>query len=88
MELLHLVYRQYRWPFLTVIFLSLASAALGIGLIAFINQQLIKAVSPTLQVLPGFIGLLVLLMTVTLASQLALTVLEPPLCLPPARATD
>ncbi|AYH47163.1 multidrug ABC transporter permease/ATP-binding protein [Dickeya fangzhongdai] len=75
MELLHLVYRQYRWPFLTVIFLSLASAALGIGLIAFINQQLIEAVSPTLQVLPGFIGLLVLLMAVTLASQLALTVL-------------
>ncbi|MCA6997772.1 multidrug ABC transporter permease/ATP-binding protein [Dickeya solani] len=75
MELLHLVYRQYRWPFLTVIFLSLASAALGIGLIAFINQQLIEAVSPPLQVLPGFIGLLVLLMTVTLASQLALTVL-------------
>ncbi|MCA7011357.1 multidrug ABC transporter permease/ATP-binding protein [Dickeya dadantii] len=75
MELLHLVYRQYRWPFLTVILLSLASAALGIGLIAFINRQLIEAVSPTLQVLPGFIGLLVLLMAVTLASQLALTVL-------------
>ncbi|WP_038900531.1 multidrug ABC transporter permease/ATP-binding protein [Dickeya dadantii] len=75
MELLRLVYRQYRWPFLTVILLSLASAALGIGLIAFINRQLIEAVSPTLQVLPGFIGLLVLLMAVTLASQLALTVL-------------
>lgn len=75
MELLRLVYRQYRWPFLTVILLSLASAALGIGLIAFINRQLIEAVNPTLQVLPGFIGLLVLLMAVTLASQLALTVL-------------
>ncbi|WP_038910488.1 multidrug ABC transporter permease/ATP-binding protein [Dickeya dadantii] len=75
MELLRLVYRQYRWPFLTVILLSLASAALGIGLIAFINRQLIEAVSPTLQVLPGFIGLLILLMAVTLASQLALTVL-------------
>ncbi|MEI7254969.1 multidrug ABC transporter permease/ATP-binding protein [Dickeya dadantii] len=75
MELLRLVYRQYRWPFLTVILLSLASAALGIGLIAFINRQLIEAVSPTLRVLPGFIGLLILLMAVTLASQLALTVL-------------
>ncbi|WP_192458120.1 multidrug ABC transporter permease/ATP-binding protein [Musicola keenii] len=75
MELLHLVYRQYRWPFMAVIALSLASAALGIGLIAFINRQLIETVNPSLQVLPGFIGLLLLLMAVTLASQLALTML-------------
>ena len=36
MELLVLVWRQYRWPFISVMALSLASAALGIGLIAFI----------------------------------------------------
>ncbi|EHC62475.1 Putative ATP-binding component of a transport system [Salmonella enterica subsp. enterica serovar Johannesburg str. S5-703] len=41
MELLILVWRQYRWPFISVMALSLASAALGIGLIAFINQRLI-----------------------------------------------
>ena len=40
MELLVLVWRQYRWPFISVMALSLASAALGIGLIAFINQRL------------------------------------------------
>jgi len=75
MELLRVVYRQYRWPFLMVILLSLASAALGIGLIAFINTQLINRFDGSLAVLPQFLGFLVLLMAVTLASQLALTTL-------------
>ena len=55
--------------------LSLASAALGIGLIALINQRLIETVDTTLMVLPEFLGLLLLLMVVTLGSQLALTTL-------------
>ncbi|WCG82213.1 multidrug ABC transporter permease/ATP-binding protein [Pectobacterium sp. A5351] len=75
MELLRIVYQQYRWPFLAVILLSLLSAALGIGLIAFINLQLIEAVNQSLSVLPQFLGLLLLLMGVTLVSQLALTTL-------------
>ncbi|MFJ5429790.1 multidrug ABC transporter permease/ATP-binding protein [Pectobacterium actinidiae] len=75
MALLHIVYQQYRWPFLAVILLSLLSAALGIGLIAFINLQLIETVNQSLGVLPQFLGLLLLLMGVTLASQLALTTL-------------
>ncbi|ATF91809.1 ABC transporter ATP-binding protein YojI [Cedecea neteri] len=75
MELLRVVYRQYRWPFLMVMALSLASAALGIGLIAFINQRLIETPDITLAVLPEFLGLLLLLMAVTLGSQLALTTL-------------
>ncbi|MGB9097998.1 multidrug ABC transporter permease/ATP-binding protein [Erwinia sp.] len=75
MELLRVVYRQYRWPFILVIALSLLSAALGIGLIAFINKELIVALNSSLLVLPEFLGLLLLLMAVTLASQLALTVL-------------
>ena len=75
MELLLLVWRQYRWPFISVMALSLASAALGIGLIAFINQRLIETVDTTLMVLPEFLGLLLLLMAVTLGSQLALTTL-------------
>ncbi|WP_034942977.1 multidrug ABC transporter permease/ATP-binding protein [Erwinia oleae] len=73
MELLRVVYRQYRWPFITVILLSLLSAVLGIGLIAFINRELIVSVNTSLMVLPEFLGLLVLLMAVTLGSQLALT---------------
>ena len=75
MELLRVVYRQYRWPFVLVIFLSLLSAALGIGLIAFINRELITSLNASLLVLPEFLGLLVLLMAITLASQLALTLL-------------
>ncbi|WP_424719199.1 hypothetical protein, partial [Klebsiella quasipneumoniae] len=38
MELLRVVYHQYRWPFLAVMALTMASAGLGIGIIAFINQ--------------------------------------------------
>lgn len=70
-----MVYRQYRWPFLIVLLLSLISAALGIGLIAFISQHLIETPDLSLSVLPEFLGLLLLLMAVTLVSQLALTAL-------------
>ena len=75
MELLLLVWRQYRWPFISVIALSLLSAALGLGLIAFINLRLMTVVDTSLAVLPEFLGLLLLLMVVTLGSQLALTTL-------------
>ncbi len=73
MALLQVVFRQYRWPFIGVIVLTLLSAALGIGLIAYINNELIVAVNTSLTVLPGFLVQLVVLMAVTLASQLALT---------------
>ena len=56
MELLLLVWRQYRWPFIAVIALTLFSAALGIGLIAFINLRLIETVDMSLAVLPEFLG--------------------------------
>lgn len=75
MELLLLVWRQYRWPFISVIALSLLSAALGLGLIAFINLRLMTVVDTSLAVLPEFLGLLLLLIVVTLGSQLALTTL-------------
>lgn len=75
MELLQVVYKQYRWPFISVMVMSLLSAVLGIGLIAFINRELIVSVSSSLMVLPKFLGLLLLLMVVTLGSQLALTLL-------------
>lgn len=75
MELLRVVFRQYRWPFIGVIALTLASAALGIGLIAFINVKLIRTTQASMAVLPEFLGFLLLLMAVTLGSQLALTAL-------------
>ena len=75
MELLRVVYHQYRWPFLAVMALTMASAGLGIGIIAFINQYLMEAGGDALAVLPMFLALLALLMAVTLGSQLALTTL-------------
>ncbi|WP_193158362.1 multidrug ABC transporter permease/ATP-binding protein [Serratia marcescens] len=75
MELLRVVYHQYRWPFLAVMALTMASAGLGIGIIAFINQYLMEAGGNALAVLPMFLALLALLMAVTLGSQLALTTL-------------
>nr|WP_300309972.1 multidrug ABC transporter permease/ATP-binding protein [Halomonas sp.] len=75
MELLHVVYRHYRWPFITVMLLSLASAALGIGTIAFINDRLIEHVGAPMGVLPAFLGIIAVLLAITLASQLALTTL-------------
>ncbi|AHG19266.1 multidrug transporter membrane component/ATP-binding component [Chania multitudinisentens RB-25] len=75
MALLRVVFHQYRWSFLAVMVLTMASAVLGIGIIAFINKQLMGATEDPLAVLPQFIGLLALLMGVTLGSQLALTTL-------------
>ncbi|MGV3345995.1 multidrug ABC transporter permease/ATP-binding protein [Enterobacteriaceae bacterium LUAb1] len=75
MELLRVVYRQYRGAFIGVIILNLFSAALGIGLIAFINQQLIMPSGVSSGVLATFLALLCLLLVVTLASQLSLTLL-------------
>ncbi|QNK99564.1 multidrug ABC transporter permease/ATP-binding protein [Serratia ureilytica] len=75
MELLRAVYRQYRWPFLAVMALTMASAGLGIGIIAFINQYLMDVSGNPLAVLPMFLALLALLIAVTLGSQLALTTL-------------
>ncbi|GGY69850.1 multidrug ABC transporter permease/ATP-binding protein [Marinobacter zhanjiangensis] len=75
MELLAIVYRQYRLSFMIIMLLSLASAVVGIGVIAFINQQLIEASAAPWQVLPTFLGLVLLLLVVTLGAQLALTTL-------------
>lgn len=75
MELLSVVYRHYRWPFIGVMVLSLASAGLGIGAIAFINRRLIENVGDPIGVLPEFLGIIFVLLVVTLASQLALTLL-------------
>ena len=73
MTLLSVVFRQFRWPFIGVIALTLLSAVLGIGMIAFINREMIVAINTSYAVLPQFLLQLVVLMAVTLASQLALT---------------
>jgi putative ATP-binding cassette transporter len=73
MELLRVVWQRYRWPFLLVMCLSMFSAAVGIGVIAFINSKLIDTQGYHLSALPQFLGLLLLLMVVTLGAQVALT---------------
>ncbi|AQU81386.1 MULTISPECIES: multidrug ABC transporter permease/ATP-binding protein [unclassified Halomonas] len=75
MELLRIVWRDYRWPFVAVVVLSLVSAGLGIGVIAFINERMLGTFSDPWRILPEFLGLIVLLLAITLASQLALTTL-------------
>ncbi|WP_189445012.1 multidrug ABC transporter permease/ATP-binding protein [Salinicola rhizosphaerae] len=80
MELLRVVFRHYRWPFVGVMLLSLVSAGLGIGVIAFINHYLIESTAAegegsVVTALAPFIGLVALLLAVTLGSQLALTTL-------------
>lgn len=75
MELLRVVWRDYRWPFVAVVLLSLASAGLGIGVIAFINQRLLETFTDPWHILPEFLGMIALLLVITLASQLALTTL-------------
>lgn len=80
MELLRVVYRHYRWPFFGVMLLSLLSAILGIGVIAFINHYLIASApqpidASAIATIVPFIGLVILLLAVTLGSQLALTAL-------------
>ncbi len=72
MDLLRLVFRYYRLPFIGVILLSIASALLGVGVIAFINARLMTTDAP-LSALPEFLGWLTALLVLTLGAQLCLT---------------
>ncbi len=75
MELLRLIMRDYRVAFIAVLVASMASAGLGIGVIAFINARLVDTGADALAALPQFFGLICLLLAVSLASQLGLTTL-------------
>lgn len=75
MDLLRMVYRDFRWPFLGVFVLNIVSAGLGIGVIAFINQKLIGKIDAIGTVSLQFLGLILILLAVTLGAQLALTTL-------------
>ncbi len=75
MDIIRVIYHHYRLPFLGVMLLSLASATLGISVIAFISRNLIERINNSPTVLPLFLGLVLLLLLITLASQLATTIL-------------
>lgn len=70
-----MILRDYRAAFVGVLAASVASAALGIGVIAFINQRLIESAADPLAAMPQFFGLILLLLAVSLIAQLGLTVL-------------
>ncbi|MCG3879502.1 multidrug ABC transporter permease/ATP-binding protein [Psychrobacter sp. Ps6] len=72
----HMIWAQYRLPFLKVILLNLVNAAVSVGIIAYINQTFIS--QPVFNILSwsslGQFALLVLLLLVTtFVSQYALT---------------
>ncbi|MBB2496017.1 multidrug ABC transporter permease/ATP-binding protein [Aquipseudomonas ullengensis] len=72
MKLLNLLFRDNRLPFAGIILLSLCSALLSIGVIAFINWRLIGLQGELLSTLATFLGLLVALLICAAAGQVAL----------------
>ena len=73
MILLRLLLQRFRRTIALVLALSLLSAALGVGVIAFVNQRFIGAAGDTLSALPSFAALLAALFVVTCVSQIAMT---------------
>ena len=74
----HMIWAQYRLPFLKVILLNLINAAVSVGIIAYINQTFIsQPVFSTLSwsSLGQFALLVLLLLVTTFVSQYALTCL-------------
>lgn len=72
MKLLNLLFRDNRLPFAGIIVLSLCSALLSIGVIAFVNWRLIGLQSDLGSALATFLGLLVLLLICAAAGQISL----------------
>lgn len=75
-SLYHLIWVQYRLPFLKVILLNLVNAAVSVGIIAYINHTFIsQPVFKTLSwvSLSYFVVLVMLLLITTFISQYALT---------------
>lgn len=70
-----MIWRDYRAAFLGVLSASVVSAALGISVIAFINQRLIETSAQPLSAMPQFVGLIALLLAVSLGAQIGLTAL-------------
>lgn len=68
-----LIWQSHRLAFSYVIGLNLINALVGVGVIAFINSQLISQTQVSWQVLPLFLLLIVALLVTTFVSQLALT---------------
>jgi putative ATP-binding cassette transporter len=72
MKLLKLLFRDNRLPLSGIVLLSLCSAVLSVGVIAFINLKLIRLEGELATTLLSFLGLLALLMISSGAGQVAL----------------
>ncbi|MBC9250738.1 multidrug ABC transporter permease/ATP-binding protein [Pseudomonas alcaligenes] len=72
MKLLNLLFRDNRLPFAVIILLSLCSALLSIGVIAFVNWRLIGLQGELGTALATFLGLLLALLVCAGAGQVAL----------------
>ncbi|MHA6494644.1 multidrug ABC transporter permease/ATP-binding protein [Pseudomonas borbori] len=72
MKLLRLLFRENRLPLLGVLLLSLCSALLSVGVIAFVNLRLIAGGDAMGDALLQFAGLLILLLACASAAQMAL----------------
>src|SRR5574343_1509192 len=75
MQLLRLVFHEYRWSIALVLGLSLGSALLSVAVIAFINQRMLTPASSPGVALGQFVALLALLLVLASAAQLSLTAL-------------
>ena len=72
----HMIWAQYRLPFLKVILLNLVNAAVSVGIIAYINQTFInqsELTTSSWSSLGQFALLVLLLLVTTFVSQYALT---------------
>jgi multidrug/microcin transport system ATP-binding/permease protein len=74
-SLIRLLCRRHRLAIGLVLVLSLASAGLGVRVIAFVNDELIRAASPLPAALLRFAGLLAALFLVGAGAQLAMSTL-------------
>lgn len=73
MYLWRFIFKEYRYLLLVLTILSVASAAAGMAVIAYINNALIQLNSQPLQVLYYFIALLILLFILRFISQYCLS---------------
>jgi putative ATP-binding cassette transporter len=75
MILLRLLFNRFRWALLSVLALSIASAGLSVGVIAFTNERMLHPQSELNSTLLLFGGLLAAVFVIGAASQICMTTL-------------
>jgi putative ATP-binding cassette transporter len=75
MNLIRLLFSQFRLPLLLVLSLSIASAGLAVGVIAYTNDHLLHPQADLNTTLAEFVGLLAAVFIIGTASQISMTTL-------------